>query len=292
VKGLLLILAGGVLVVGLLGSAALAGNGMGRDGDPNVTRADLRGVNFVESCGFSHAGSDDPIVFPGRAGASHRHSFVGNRSTDASSTHGSLRAAPTSCERPADTAAYWAPTLYLGTTAVEPEGATIYYRRDTLAEVRPFPDNFRMIAGDAKATTAQGRQVTFWSCGLLAGVPPSSTVPACPSGKRSFLRLHIRFPSCWNGRSLDSADHRSHMAYAMRGACPSTHPVAVPAITLIYRYRDLSVHPGSEASLALASGGQLSAHGDFFNAWKPKVLERLVDRCLNALVHCGRAAGR
>lgn len=288
-KGLLLIVAGGALVVGLLGSVALAaGNGMRPDSDPKITREDLRGVNFIEHCDFSHAASDDPIVFPGKVGASHRHSFVGNRSTNASSTHSSLRMSSTSCERAADTAAYWAPSLYLGTSLVEPDGATIYYRRNTLAEVTPFPDNLRMIAGDAKATTPQGKGVTFWNCGVLAGVPPSSTVPTCPSGNRSFLRLHIRFPSCWNGRSLDSADHQSHMAYAMRGRCPSTHPVEVPSITLIYRYKDLAMQPGTAEALTLASGGQLSAHGDFFNAWRPKVLERLVDRCLNALVHCGR----
>jgi hypothetical protein len=264
---------------------ALAGDG---GGSTAITRGDLRGVNFVESCRFSHAAPDDPIVFPGKAGASHHHSFVGNRSTDASSTYDSLRAAPTSCERRADTAGYWAPTLYRGTTPVYPEGATIYYRRATLAEVVPFPDNLRMIAGDAMASAPQGARVTFWNCGVLAGVPPSSTIPACPSGRGSFLRLHIRFPSCWNGTSLDSPDHRSHMAYAIRASCPSTHPFSVPAIELIYRYRSLGAQIGAQEPLALASGGQLSAHGDFFNAWRPRALERLVDGCLNALVHCGR----
>jgi hypothetical protein len=283
-KGMVLILAGGALVAALLGSLAFAGDGTAS----SVTRADLRGVNFVENCRFSHAAPDDPIVFPGQAGASHHHTFVGNRSTDASSTYDSLRAAPTSCERAADTAAYWAPTLYAGATPVAPEGATIYYRRMTLAEVVPFPDNFRMIAGDAAATTPQGRRVTYWNCGVTAGVPPSDTIPACPSGRRSFLRLHIRFPSCWDGLALDSADHRSHMAYAVRASCPSTHPISVPAIELIYRYRTLSRTVGTQQPLALASGGQVSAHGDFFNAWRPRALERLVDDCLNALVHCGR----
>ncbi len=288
-KGLLLIVAGGALVVGLLGSAAVAGNGMGRD-PSTVSRADLRGVNFVENCRFSHAAPDDPIVFPGKAGASHRHSFVGNRSTDASSTYASLRAAPTSCDRAADTAAYWAPTLYRGSTVVEPEGATIYYRRATLGEVQPFPDNLRMIAGDATATAPQGLRVTYWNCGAPGGVPPSSTIPtSCPNVKGSFLRLHIRFPSCWNGTTLDSTDHRSHMAYAVRGSCPSTHPIALPAIELIYRFRGLTMQLGVQEPLTLASGGQFSAHGDFFNAWRPRALARLVDNCLNALVHCGRA---
>jgi hypothetical protein len=267
----------------VLGSTALAGNGTQRDQRAGITRADLRGVNFVENCRFSHRAPDDPIVFPGQSGASHDHSFVGNRTTNASSTYASLRSGATSCQRAADTAAYWVPTLYEGTNAVLPAGATIYYRRGTLAEVRTFPNNLRMIAGDATAASAQDRRVTFWNCGVNGGVEPSSTVPTCPAARGSFLRLLFRFPSCWSGRSLDSADHKSHMAYAMRGGCPSTHPVSVPAIELIYRYPTL----GGEG-FSLASGGQLSAHGDFLNAWKPSELKKLVEGCLNALVHCGR----
>jgi Domain of unknown function (DUF1996) len=179
--------------------------------------------------------------------------------------------------------AYWIPTLHLGTTEVAPTGATIYYRRPTLASVRPFPNGFRMIAGDSMATAPQDKRVTFWSCGLAGGVPPSSAVPTCPAARGSFLRLHVRFPSCWNGVDLDSADHKSHLAYAVRGRCPSTHPVALPQITLIYRYPT----QGSEG-LTLASGGQFSAHADFFNAWRPGQLRKLVNGCLNALVHCGR----
>ncbi len=37
------------------------------------------------------------------------------------------------------------------------------------------------------------------------------TIPRCPAGERAGVRLS--FPTCWNGVNLDSADHRSHMAY-------------------------------------------------------------------------------
>ena len=281
-RGLLLIAAGGALAVGLLVTTAVAGN----RGEPgaSITRADLRGVNFIESCRFSHRAPDDPIVFAGKPGASHEHTFVGNRTTNAFSTYSSLRASATTCERSDDTAAYWVPALYQGASLVLPHTATIYYRRGTLAPVNTFPNNLRVIAGDAAATSPQSMRVTFWSCGALSGVPPSSTVPSCPSTRGSFLRLHVRFPNCWDGRRLDSADHKSHMAYALGRRCPSTHPVSVPAITQIYRYPSR----GGEG-FTLASGGQLSAHADFVNSWKPEALQRLVDACLNALVHCGRA---
>jgi hypothetical protein len=271
--------AAGVLVAAaLLGPTAFAGKPAS-----TVTRADLRGVNFVESCRFSHMAPDDPIVFPGQPGASHHHSFVANRTTDAFSTFASLRAGGTTCRRTADTAAYWMPTLYQGTTVIEPMGATVYYRRATLAVVHTFPNGLKMIAGDSKATAPQDLRITSWNCGIAGGVRPSSTVPTCPDRRGSFLRLHVRFPSCWDGASLDSADHKSHLAYAERGACPASHPVPVPAIELIYRYPTLG---GSDFSLS--SGGQLSAHADFFNAWNPAQLQKLVNGCLNALVHCGQ----
>lgn len=265
----------------IAGPAALAR--LPRDGDDHVVSpADLDGVNFIESCRFSHRAPDDPIVFPGKPGASHDHTFVGNRTTSAFSTFDSLRSSETTCVRAADTAAYWVPTLYQGTSPVLPLGATIYYRRNTLSRVRTFPRNLRMIAGDATATRAQSTGVTYWTCGFRAGVPPSSSVPTCPEGRDSLLRLHINFPSCWDGRRLDSRDHKSHMAYAMRGRCPSTHPVPVPAITQTYRYPTR----GGDG-FSLASGGLDSAHADFINAWKPSDLRKLVEGCLNALVHCG-----
>jgi hypothetical protein len=283
VKGIALIAAGLAVLVAIAGPAALAGDKPGKDSRDAVSRADLRGVNFVESCRFSHRAPDDPIVFPGKPGASHDHSFVGNRTTNAFSTFGSLVSADTTCLRSADTAAYWVPTLYQGTTAIAPQGATIYYRRGTLARVRTFPNDLRMIAGDATATSPQSMRVTFWSCGAFSGVPPSSSVPTCPDARGSFLRLHVRFPNCWDGKRLDSPDHKSHMAYAAGRGCPSTHPVSVPTIALIFRY---PTHAGD--GFSLASGGQYSGHADFINAWRPGELRKLVEGCLNALVHCGR----
>ena len=286
-KPVAVIVLGGLLLVAAaaLGPAAVARDKpTTRDGTA-VSRADLVGVNFIENCRFSHQAPDDPIVFPGEPGASHQHTFVGNRTTNAFSTFGTLRSGPTTCMRRADTAAYWVPMLYQGTTAVPPVAATIYYRRGTLAEVRTFPNNLRMIAGSASATSPQGMRVTFWSCGVVSGVGRSATVPTCPSTRGSALRLHIRFPECWDGRRLDAADHQSHMAYATRAGCPTTHPVAVPQVTQIYRYPTL----GGEG-FSLASGGVYSAHADFVNAWQPGALRKLVDDCLNALVRCGRGS--
>lgn len=49
------------------------------------------------------------------------------------------------------------------------------------------------------------------------------------------LRLEVMFPSCWDGKNVDSASHQSHIAYPAggeSGPCPDTHPVRI--VTLFY----------------------------------------------------------
>ena len=267
---------GAAVAISVTVTAALGGTA-----SPAANR--FAGVNFVSNCAFTHMAPDDPIVYFGQPGKSHDHTFVGNTSTDANSTLASLRAAGTTCRRPADKAAYWMPTLIVDGQPVKPLGATIYYRRNTLGRVHAFPPGFKMIAGDSKAIAPQGKQITFWNCGVESGMPPSDTPPVCPATKGDELRLHVNFGSCWDGKSLDSADHKSHVVYPTAGACPADHSVAVPAISLIYRYPVTGEH-----EFALSSGGVYSAHADFFNAWNEAVLRSFVSFCLNGLRHCGR----
>jgi hypothetical protein len=124
------------------------------------------GSYFLSICQFSHRAADDPIVLPRSPGFSHDHSFVGNLSTNAFSTLGSLRKASTSCTPQADTSAYWAPTLYADGRPVAPVKAAVYYRRLTTAPVRPFPAGLRMVAGNAHAYKPQNPAITYWDCRL------------------------------------------------------------------------------------------------------------------------------
>jgi hypothetical protein len=218
---------------------------------------------------------DDPIVYPGRSGLSHDHTFFGNTETNASSTPAALRGGATTCRLASDTSAYWVPTLHVNGRAVTPLGAVIYYIRRTRGIVRAFPAGLKIIAGDATAARAQGARVTYWVCDRLASI----SLEICPWGSRSDgVSLVVKFPNCWNGTSLDSANHKSHLAYSTDGACPASHPVAVPALAIVVRYPPLGDGP-----IQLSSGGQLSGHADFVNAWDQPSLERLVDRYLNGL---------
>jgi hypothetical protein len=277
-----LVLAASVLAAaGVAGAAAQTapataerGDALSHRGGPGgySNRGGPRGY-FAIGCAFSHRNNDDPIIHLGHPGQSHNHTFFGNRTTNASSTPDSLRGQATSCRLAADTAAYWVPTLFVNSRPVIPRGATVYYIRRTSGPVQAFPAGLKVIAGDATVTRAQGARVTYWTCGRLA----ATSLTSCPSGFRSDrVRLVIKFPNCWNGTSLDSANHKSHLAYSTDGTCPASHPVPVPALAIVVHYPTLGAGP-----IALASGGQFSGHADFVNAWDQNTLERLVARYLN-----------
>jgi hypothetical protein len=249
---------------------------------PEGTRGFFRTV-----CRFSHELPDDPIVAPGKPGGSHLHTFFGSVTTNASSTYESLLDSKNTCRTEEDASGYWVPALFKDGTEVRPVSATVYYRAGMHLDgnVQEFPAGFRMIAGDAKATGPVARTmrpIARWGCRGVEGVGGPTPVE-CPV--ESNLNLHIRFPECWDGKSLDSTDHKGHMAYGTRGACPSTHPVALPSLTMIIHY-PIDGDPGN---ITLSSGSVFSAHADFFNAWDQAFLTEEVDRCINAMVACGLA---
>lgn len=252
-------------------------------------------INFLTVCLYSHRAPDDPIVAPNAPGGSHSHDFFGNTSTNNASTYESLLAHDaTSCNRVGDTAAYWAPSLLVDGAIIQPQRINAYYRpggKDP-ATLEPFPAGLKVIAGDSRATSPQDLRIVSWGCASTsAGTPevrPSVTPVTCPfDGKQGGLKIRIRFPDCWNGVDLDSADHKSHMAYSRRGACPETHPVPVPQINMNV------VYPASGGpNVVLASGNSpLTGHADFFNAWDQATLEMLIENCLNSSQHCGARGG-
>jgi uncharacterized protein DUF1996 len=245
-------------------------------------------------CNHSHSAPDDPIVFPALAGRSHLHDFFGNVSVDANSTTASLARAASTCLKgmgDPDRAAYWTPALLRNgqpvTGSADELRIDAYYAvLDKPLPIRPMPLGLRMIAGNAMARTAQPVDIVHYNClryptgGQVTG--KSAAIPSCPPG--SYLSARIEFPSCWDGVNLDSPDHKSHMAYPSRQACPLTHPVELPTLSIRLRWKSAQSLPSSQ--LALSSGGQHSMHADFWNVWSPSVMRWLVDNCLNATRNC------
>ena len=360
---------------------------------------------FFADCGYSHSAPDDPIVFPGQPGLSHLHDFIGAKTLNADSTNASIRQSPTTCLRAnevkryqpdgtyraktaqMDHSAYWAPTLYDNGVPVKPTSASAYYTsgRREVAQIQPFPEGLRMIAGDAKAKDRQLGRLVDWMCtpgtqlepgrspdnspraralraaiadfeqaaarhkraakrlaravkGLrralrrqkaarrgrvsrqsrrayvrrvkalrrerrawrnarkqranrarelqLYLVGGGTSIPTCkPDGR---IQLGVRFPDCWDGKNLDSADHKSHMAYSFESkaaggwVCPPTHPVLVPKLFLVIRY---PTRGGPD--IRLSPGDVDAGHADFMNGWNQEHLTDLVRTCLNTDKYCG-----
>ena len=102
----------------------------------------------------------------------------------------------------------------------------------------------------------------------------------CPDG----LRLEVLFPYCWNGKDLDSDDHKSHMAFPDAnqngGKCPDGYDTVLNQILFetIYptnNYRDKSGY------FALSNGDPTGYgyHGDLFVAWEDGVLQQATEQC-------------
>ena len=225
------------------------------------------GSHYAIGCSNSHRSNDDPIVFPGQPGRSHNHTFIGNVTVDAWATPASLRGGATSCSDPFDSSGYWFPSLFVGREAVLPQFATVFYVKRSRVELAPLPRGLVMIAGNAAARSPQQKGIVAWSCGTGAGDGPKfSRVPACSVDQ--LLQLQVTFPSCWNGRTVNSADHKKHMKYLSRGLCPASHPIALPTLVLIVVYPPVPLG-------AQVATGHFGAHADFMNGWSANVLTRI-----------------
>ena len=216
------------------------------------------GGGFTVQCDFSHSATVDPIVMPGHAAMSHLHEFFGNTTTNENSTGASLLAGSTTCSDSNNLSAYWVPALYQDGTRVAPVSARVNYEGRG-ANVTAFPAGFMALTGRTDQTAA-------WGCATRGAQPTFgtsvATVPTCDAGSR--LVAQITFPQCWDGTSLDSADHISHLVIATGNVCPTSHPVRVPQVTLTVSY---SAAATGGSGVTLASGAASTLHADIFEAW-------------------------
>jgi hypothetical protein len=119
-----------------------------------------------------------------------------------------------------DKAAYWTPALLHNgrpvTGSPDEHRIDAYYSvSDKPLPVRSMPFGLRMIADVSTVTSRQSTDIVYYNCLRYPGggqvTSSSAAIPTCPGG--SYLSAKIIFPGCWDGANLDSADHRSHMAY-------------------------------------------------------------------------------
>ncbi len=179
-------------------------------------------AKFRTHCNYSHHLADDPIIYPGKPGASHLHTFYGNTMTNAGSTYETMRTqgGSTCGGGPINRSAYWHPAVLkdnaLGdgkTMIVKPDFAIVYYNalvRD-IATITRFPRGFSFVFGfdpadpkNKKVTTeaeaanktgkghiygsyrASGNGFVGWRCETTNGAVAASPVPG--SALQPYLR--------------------------------------------------------------------------------------------------------
>ena len=272
-------------------------------------------------CGAGQLRYDDPIVYPGQPGKSHLHQFYGNTEANAGSTFESLRASGDSTcinignGTAANRSAYWIPAMLDGMGhVVQPDYVQVYYKREPSGTGTPcdpqnprnhgicvgIPNGLKFIfgfdmlsgkapshAGSYKCTGAGAKTVTVRNLEQVKG--------SCRVG--SHLVATIQTPKCWNGKDLDSADHRSHLSDVHRDRntgivkCPKTHPYYMPQFTLSVFYR---VGEGDDIGLWSLSSDHMypnlpkgaTLHADYFEAWDNSVKDMWIDNCIGRKLNC------
>jgi hypothetical protein len=270
---------------------------------PRPGRNASRGT-FTSQCGRNadgaHRNSDNFITSPGVTNAAHHtHDYVGNLSTDGNSTDASLAAAGTTC-RFGDKSTYFWPVIRDITTEgddadqpgggadgnlgkiIVPSAVSLQFRGNAQAKVVPMPRFLRILTGDSKAVTNGPNSPNaraHWTCSGTPNRFSATQYVLCPRGQ--LVQRVADFPGCWNGTDLDSANHRTHTAFAdpTTGACPEGFK-AIPQLRITLSYR---VPPGDSYAVDSFPEQLRKASTDHndFEAVMPAVLARMAAAMIN-----------
>ncbi|MCB5182660.1 DUF1996 domain-containing protein [Streptomyces antimicrobicus] len=246
-----------------------------------------------------HFNPDNVIVAPGVGnGAHHMHDYVGNVSTDAFSTNDSLAAAGTTCTNGDQSTYYW-PVLRLRDgrqerdaaapgggkdgnvgTILRPKQVTIDFKGSPAGPVTAMPRFLRIITGDAKAfTNGNANANASWSCTGFEDRQLKDKYPVCPQG--SDVVRTFTFQSCWDGRNTDSANHRTHVAFADKdGRCKKGFK-ALPQLVQRIVYGIPQGARFAVDSFPEQLHKPVTDHGDFINVMNDRLMNEAV-RCINS----------
>ncbi|MFJ9538201.1 DUF1996 domain-containing protein [Streptomyces sp. NPDC101225] len=272
---------------------------------------------FSLNCGVNaneNRNTDNLIVAPGvDNGAHHTHDYVGNQDVNAFSSNDDLAKASTTCSEQGDKSAYYWPVLRLqdGTQEkdadqlgggkegnvgkiLRAESAQITYVGNPLSKVVAMPTFLRIITGDAKAATNGAANANaHWSCtGFEDKVQLTNQYPLCPQGSK--VVRTFAFQSCWDGQNIDSANHRTHVAFVdpASGACPNGFK-AIPQLTqrLVYDVQTPTIANGQVKNPYAVDGfpeelhKAITDHDDFISVMDQNLMNRVVS-CINNGKRC------
>ncbi|MGC4876052.1 DUF1996 domain-containing protein [Micromonospora sp. DT43] len=171
---------------------------------------------------------------------------------------------------------------------VRPAQVLIEYRGNPVSKVVPMPKFLRALTGDAKPTSrGPANARATWTCSGFTD-RLSDKYPICPAGSR-VQRVHD-FPGCWDGRNIDSDNHRNHVAFADKatGACPQGFQ-AIPQLRITVAY-DIPRGVQVKGQYALDSFPEenhnpFSDHNDFVNVNSAQTMQRIA-ACINKGKNC------
>jgi hypothetical protein len=289
--------------------------GVGANGLPANGRGGSRGT-FTTKCGTNgndNHNTDNVIVAPGVSnGAHHLHDYVGNQSNDAFASDQELAAAQTSCQNQGDKSSYFWPVLRLqdgtqdfdqnaaggGTEGnvgkiLQPAQAQLKFVGNKRGNVVAMPTALRIITGDAKAfVNGNANANVNWSCtGFENKVQLEDKYPICPQGSQVVRTTN--FQSCWDGQNIDSANHRTHVAFVQADGTCANGFKAIPQlqVRLVYNVPAPTIENGQVVNpYAVDSFPEnlhkpITDHNDFINFFSTRTMNKMVN-CINSGQKC------
>ncbi|WIX90952.1 DUF1996 domain-containing protein [Amycolatopsis sp. DG1A-15b] len=170
---------------------------------------------------------------------------------------------------------------------LRPQRVQITFRGSPVGKVVAMPRFLRVLYGDAKVSTnGPANAKASWTCtGFENRV--TDKYPICPDGSK-VKRIHT-FPSCWDGKNTDSANHRTHIVFPDRfGRCGNGFK-AVPQLQISLTYdipRDVQQKKQYKVdAFPQEKHNPLSDHDDFANVMSQRIMNGLVN-CVNRGRNC------
>jgi hypothetical protein len=169
-----------------------------------------------------------------------------------------------------------------------PQSAELTFRGSPAGKVTAMPKFLRILYGDAKVSTNGPKNARdSWTCSGFEDRVLINKYPICPEGSK-VKRIHD-FPSCWDGKNTDSANHRDHIVFPdQNGKCRNGFK-AVPQLRITLTYdipHDVQVNRQYKVdSFPQEKHNPFSDHDDFANVMSQGIMSRLVD-CVNTNKTC------